>query len=93
MQDLCDEHVLPMDSDDDVEDAEQRQAGQSSAAAASPPPPPPYANVAEHFCELEDIAEKCDMSEASYHLRKAKLAWMSAHGLRATKQTCMRAFL
>ena len=46
--------------------------------------------VAEHFCELDDTAEKCGMSEVSYHLRKAKLAWMSAFGGRETKQTCMR---
>ena len=46
--------------------------------------------AAEHFCELEDTAETCGMSEVSYHLRKAKLAWMSAYGSRETKQTCMR---
>ena len=56
------------------------------------PPPPPYGGVAEHFCELEDTAEKCGMSEVSYHLRKAKLAWMSAFGERENKQTCMRLY-
>ena len=49
--------------------------------------------AAEHLCELEDTAETCGMSEVSYHLRKAKLAWMIAHGSRETKQTCMRDFL
>ena len=48
--------------------------------------------AAEHFCELEDTAETCGMSEVSYHLCKAKLAWMSAYGSRETKQTCMRDF-
>ena len=67
------------------------EAGQSSGAAA--PPPPAYSGVAEHFCELEDTAETCGMSEVSYHLRKAKLAWRSAYGSRETKQTCMRDFL
>ena len=33
------------------------------------------------------------MSEVSYDLHKAKLAWMSAYGSRETKQTCMRDFL
>ena len=39
------------------------EAGQSSGAAA--PPPPAYSGVAEHFCELEDTAETCGMSEVS----------------------------
>ena len=30
--------------------------------------------AAEHFCELEDTAETCGMSQVCYHLRKAKLA-------------------
>ena len=42
---------------------------------------------------LEDTVETCGMSEVSYRLRKAKLAWMSAYGSRETKQTCMRDFL
>ena len=33
------------------------------------------------------------VSEVSYDLRKAKLAWMSAYGSTETKQTCMRDFL
>ena len=70
-------------------ESETSGAGQSSGAAA---PPPPYGGVAEHFCELEDTAEKCGMSEVSYHLRKAKQAWMSAFGERETKQTCMRLY-
>ena len=90
---VCDENLvqLALVSDDDVDEAEQGEAGQSSGAAA--PPPPAYSGVAEHFCELEDNAETCGMSEVSYHLRKAKLAWMSAYGSKETKQTCMRDFL
>lgn len=91
VDDLCDEHVVEMDSDDDVEmdAAEQGEAAQQSSAAAAPP----YARVSDHFSELEGIAEKCSMSEVSYHLRKAKLAWMSAHGSRAAKQTIMQDYL
>ena len=93
VEDLYDENLVQLDlvSDDDVDEAEQGEAGQSSGAAA--PPPPAYSGVAEHFCELEDTAETCGMSEVSYHFRKAKLAWMSAYGSRKTKQTCMRDFL
>ena len=93
VEDLCDENLVQLDlaSDDDVDEAKQGEAGQSSGAAA--PPPPAHSGVAEHFCEHEDTAETCGMSEASYHLRKAKLAWMSAYGSRETKQTCMRDFL
>ena len=71
-------------------ESETSGAGSSGAAA---PPPPPYGGVAEHFCELEDTAEKCGMSEVSYHLHKAKLAWMSAFGERETKKTCMRDYM
>ena len=69
VEDLCDENLVQLDlvSDDDVDEAEQGEAGQSSGAAA--PPPPAYSGVAEHFCELEDNAETCGMSEVSYHLR------------------------
>ena len=92
VEDLCNENVLQMDasSDHEVDHVAQGEAGQCSGAAA---PPPPYGGVAEHFCELEDTAEKCGMSEVSYHLRKAKLAWMSAFGERETKQTCMRDYM
>ena len=73
---------LDLVSNDDVYEAERGEAGQSSGAAA--PPPPAYSGVAEHFCELEDTAETCGI-EVCYHLRKAKLAWMTAHGSRETK--------
>ena len=33
------------------------------------------------------------MSEVSHHLRKAKLAWISAFGERETRQTCMRDYI
>ena len=93
VEDLCNESVLQMDasSDDEVDHVAYGGAGQSSGVAA--PPRPPYGGVAQHFCELEDTAEKCGMSEVSYHLRKAKLAWMSAFGERETKQTCMRDYM
>ena len=33
------------------------------------------------------------MAGVSYHLRRAKLAWMSEAGLKKTKQTCMADFV
>ena len=65
VEDLCDENLVQLDlvSDDDVDEAEQGEAGQSSGAAA--PPSPAYSRVAEHFGELEDTAETCGMSEVS----------------------------
>ena len=30
------------------------------------------------------------MPDVSYHLQKAKLAWMSNHGSKEAKQTCIR---
>ena len=36
------------------------------------------------------LPKTCGMSKVSYHLRKAKLAWMIAYGSGETKQTCIR---
>ena len=45
------------------------------------------------FGDLEGIAERCSMAGVSYHLRRAKLAWMSEAGSKKTKQTCMADFV
>ena len=75
-----------VDSDGgDADEAGPGKTGQSSGAAALRPPP--YSEVAEHFSELEGVAETCGMPDVSYHLRKAKLTWMNNHGSRETKQT------
>ena len=57
------------------------------------PRPPPYTDVARQFGDLEGIAEGCSMAGVSYHLRRAKLAWMSQAGSKETKQTCMADFV
>ena len=67
-------------------------AGDKSQAVDTPRPPP-YTKVASQFGDLEGEAEKCNMAEVSYHLRKAKLAWMREFGLRKRKQTIMADFL
>ena len=78
-----------LDSDDDDADS---SAGDKSQAVDTPRPPP-YTKVASQFGDLEGEAEKCNMAEVSYHLRKAKLAWMREFGLRKRKQTIMADFL
>ena len=77
-----------LDSDDDDADS---SAGDKSQAVDTPRPPP-YTKVARQFGDLEGEAEKCNMAEVSYHLRKAKLAWMREFGLRKRKQTIMEDF-
>ena len=78
-----------LDSDDDDADS---WAGDKSQAVDTPRTPP-YTKVASQFGDLEGEAEKCNMAEVSYHLRKAKLAWMRELGWRKTKQTIMADFL
>ena len=77
-----------LDSNDDDADS---WAGDKSQAVDTPRPPP-YTKVASQFGDFEGEAEKCNMAEVSYHLRKAKLAWMREFGWRKTKQTIMADF-
>lgn len=89
-EDIYDESIVQMDvgsDDSEVDEAGPGKTRQSPGAAVLRPPP--YVDVADHFCELEDVAEKCDMPDVSYHLSKVKLAWISNHGSREAKQTCM----
>lgn len=44
--------------------------------------PPPYTDVARQFGNLEEAAGRCNMPEVSYHLRKARLAWMRDYASR-----------
>ena len=72
----------------------EKQAGASrDTQAVVSPRPPPYTQVAGQFGDLERVAERCSMAEVSYHLRKAKLGWMSEFGSKKTKQTFMSDFL
>ena len=57
------------------------------------PRPPPYTDVARQFGDLKGIADRCSMAGVSYHLRRAKLAWMSEAGSKITKQTCVANFV
>ena len=70
---------LNVDSDDDEADSSAGDKGQCTQPVLSPRPPP-YTDVARQFGDLEGIAERCSMAGVSYHLRKAKLAWMSEAG-------------
>lgn len=57
------------------------------------PRPPPYTKVARQFGDLEGVAERCGMTEVSYHLGRAKLAWMSAFASKKTRQTSLADFV
>lgn len=41
--------------------------------------PPPYAEVAEEFSTLEAKARSSGMEDVSFHLEKARMAWIRAH--------------
>ena len=41
--------------------------------------PPPYAEVAEEFSTLEANARSSGMEDVSFHLEKARMAWIRAH--------------
>ena len=41
--------------------------------------PPPYAEVAEEFSTLEAKARSSGMEDGSFHLGKARTAWIRAH--------------
>lgn len=93
-EDFFAELFAPPGSDSDDGDANPTPVvqGGASSADSSPfvkpfvlPRPPPYADVADDFGSLEEIAEKCHMPTVSYYLRKAKLAWMSDFGARKSK--------
>ena len=79
---------MPCAADDDEADSSAGGKGQCTQPVLSPRPPP-YTGVARQFGDLEGIAERCSMAGLSYHLRKAKLAWMGEAGSNKTKQTCM----
>ncbi|CAM9557792.1 unnamed protein product [Choristocarpus tenellus] len=55
-------------------------------------PPLWYSQVVDEFATLETTAEECSMNGVLYHLRKAKLAWLSAIGARSIKQQDIRDF-
>ena len=83
---------LNVDSDGDEAGSSAGDKGQCTQPVLSPRPPP-YTDVARQFWDLEGIAERCSMAGLSYHLRKAKLAWMSEAGSKKTEQTCMADFM
>ena len=83
---------LNVDSDDDEADSSAGDTGQCTQPVLFLRPPP-YMDVARQFGDLEEITERCSMTGVSYHLRKAKLAWMSEAGSKKTKQTCMADFM
>ena len=53
----------------------------------------PYAEIAEIFIILEAAAEKSRISQATYFLRKAKMAYIAAYSNRKAKQSGIHSLL
>ncbi|CAB1108038.1 unnamed protein product [Ectocarpus sp. CCAP 1310/34] len=52
--------------------------------------PPPYAALSSHFGALETAPEGSGNRDAAFHLQKAEMAMIAAHGSKAARQTDMR---
>ena len=48
--------------------------------------PPPYAEVAEEYSTLEAKARSSGMEEVSFHLEKARMAWIRACSKKGQQQ-------
>lgn len=71
--------------DDKEAESAQEGGGVESACLVVHLPPPPYSDVADHFRDLEAMAEACNLQGVSYHLRKAKLDWFTSFGANKSK--------
>ena len=80
-----------IENEDDADD-DLGSTGCGPDESAIVPAPAPYAEVAEMFGDLEARAETSDMQDVSYHLRKAKMAWMRAYGSTKARQGNIRDF-
>ena len=89
---LVEEEANSLHSDGDEANSSAGDNNQSTQPVRLPRPPP-YTDVAGHFGGLEGAAERCRMSEVSYHLCKAKLAWTGEVESRKTKQICIADFV
>lgn len=78
------------DEDDANDDLGSTGCGPDKSAIG--PAPAPYAEVADMFGDLEARAETSAMQDVSFHLRKAKMAWMSAYESRKARQGDIRDF-
>lgn len=73
--------------------AEESSDDEASEEPSSYTAPPPYAALSSHFGALEAAAEGSGNHDAAFHIQKAKMAMIAAHGSKATRQTDMRQFL
>lgn len=74
-------------------DASTAGNDEASEEPSSYTAPPPYAALSSHFGALEAAAEGSGNHDAAFHIQKAKMAMIAAHGSKATRQTDMRQFL
>ena len=54
--------------------------------------PPSYADLSQHFGTLEKCASGCDLTEASYFLKKARMLMVEAHASKPARQADVREF-
>ena len=70
-----------------LDDTEEVESAGSRAFAL----PPPFSELSSLFGPQEEHAESCGISEAVYHLRKAKVSFIAARASKPDLQTDIRA--
>ena len=81
------EDANPSDDEPVLDDTEEVESAGGRAFAL----PPPYSELSSSFGPLEEHAESCGISEAVYHLRKAKMPFIAARASKPAVQTNIRA--
>lgn len=89
-QDAVDEMTELLDGTAPAEESSDDEASEEPSSHMAPPP---YAVLSSHFGALETAAEGSGNRDAAFHLQKAKMAMIAAHGSKAARQTDMRQFL
>ena len=77
----------PSDDEPVLDDTEEVESAGGRAFAL----PSPFSELSSLFGPLEEHAESCGISEAVYHLRKAKMSFIAARASKPAVQTDIRA--
>ena len=70
-----------------------RGGGGGGGRGVAVTPPPPYDQLSPHFIHLEGAAQSSGNEDALFHLKKAKMAMISAHASVRARQADLRGFL
>ena len=81
------EEANPSDNELELDDTEEVESAGGRAFA----PLPPFSELSSLFGPLEEHAESCGISEAVYHLCKAKMSFIAARASKPAVQTDIRA--